>query len=277
MRLIGLTILALIAFAANSVLARLALSGDVIAPGSFTLIRIVSGACVLALLLQRRAFNSGSWAGGLALLSYAGFFSWAYLSLGAGTGALILFAAVQVTMIGAGLLMGERLGVVQWLGFFMAIAGLVFLLAPGLSAPPIIGAGLMAVSGISWGLYSLIGRGRQNPSAQTAGNFIRAAVMAIALSLPLFWLWPEPLPTAKGIVLALTSGIITSGFGYILWYAALKSLRASQAGIAQLMVPPLAALGGVLFLSETISLRFLLASTIILIGVVLATRQKDMP
>ena len=273
-----LTLIALIAFAANSVLARLGLTIGEIGPWGFSLIRLVSGAVILALLVSRKngvikAATYGSWSGAAALLVYAAFFSYAYLSLPAGTGALILFALVQVTMVGAGLFLGERLTALQWLGSILAMGGLIYLLTPNIAPPDPIGAFAMALAGLGWGIYSLLGRNTssQSPTEKTAGNFLRAALLAALLSLPVLFIWPENLPALKGIGFAVASGAITSGLGYAIWYAALKSLPATRAAIAQLSVPPLAALGGILFLSEPVTQRFMIATVIIFAGIILAT------
>jgi len=244
-----LTVLTLVAFAANSVLARWALIGHEMGPWSFVLIRFGAG----------------------ALLLYGVLFSFAYLMLATGTGALILFAAVQLTMLGWGYVKGERLSVLQWGGFVLAVAGLIYLLSPGLEAPSILGSTLMILAGLGWGIYSIIGKGAGNPTAQTGGNFVRAAFLLVIATAPIVWVSPEPLPTPKGWALALTSGIVTSALGYALWYHVLKDLRVTTAGLAQLSVPAIAAIGGVLFVSEPLTLRFVLASAIILFGVGLAT------
>jgi drug/metabolite transporter (DMT)-like permease len=272
MRIVLFTLLAMLAFAGNSILTRNALAGSEAGPWTFTLIRLVSGAAILAMLAgPRRAFSAANPLSALALLAYAGFFSFAYLTLPAGTGALILFGMVQVTMIGAGLLGGERLGLAQIGGGALALAGLVTLLGPGISAPNPAGAAMMALAGIAWGLYSLRGRGAGNPTRATAGNFLQAAAMALVLSLPVLALSPESGLTQKGFALAVASGALTSGLGYAIWYTALKGLRASTAGMAQLSVPAITALLGVLLLSEPLTLRFLAASAVILGGVALAT------
>ena len=272
MRIALFTLLAMLAFAGNSILTRIALAGSEAGPWTFTLIRLVSGAAMLAMLAgPRRALSAANPLSALALLAYAAFFSFAYLTLPAGTGALILFGMVQVTMIGAGLLGGERLGPAQLGGGALALAGLVALLGPGISAPSPIGAALMAIAGIAWGLYSLRGRGAGDPTQATAGNFLQATVMALVLSLPVLALLPESGLTPKGAALAAASGALTSGLGYAIWYTALKGLRASTAGMAQLSVPAITALLGVLLLSEPLTLRFLAASAVILGGVALAT------
>ena len=271
LRLTLITSLAMIAFAANSVLGRLGLTGTEIGAGSFALIRLLSGAGTLAAICVVQSNRiSGSFKGGLSLLIYAGFFSYAYIALPAGMGAIILFAMVQITMLGWGLSRGERLSGEQWAGFMIAVAALLWLVSPSLEAPPLWAAIAMAIAGIGWGAYSLLGRGADDPTSATTGNFIWAS----ALALPIFGLsvfvQPEPLPPMDGVALAITSGAITSGLGYVIWYQALKGLTATRAGIAQLTVPAIAALGGVIFLAEPITLRFALSTMAILGGVALA-------
>lgn len=270
-RLFLMTALAMIAFAANSVLGRLGLSETHIGAGSFALIRLASGAAFLALLcLARSRRIGGSLSGGIALLTYAGCFSYAYIALPAGLGAIILFAMVQITMLGWGLMRGERLSRQQWVGFLIAVLALIWLLSPSLEAPPLWASLLMAIAGIGWGAYSLQGRASKDPTATTTGNFIWASALAMPL-LGLLCVWaPEPIPAWDGIALAIASGAITSGLGYVIWYAALKSLSATRAGIAQLTVPAIAALGGVIFLAEPVTLRFAFATSAILGGVALA-------
>ena len=272
MRTALLTLLAMLAFAGNSVLTRMALAGSEAGPETFTLIRLLSGAVILALLAgPRRALSAGNPLSALALLAYVGFFSFAYLTLTTGTGALILFGVVQVTMIGAGLLGGERLGAAQLGGGALALTGLVALLGPGITAPSALGAAMMALAGMAWGVYSLRGRGAGDATQATAGNFLLAASMALILSVPVFLLWPESGLTPKGAALAIASGAITSGLGYAVWYTALKGLSASTAGMAQLSVPAMAAILGAIILSEPVTLRFLAASAVILGGVAIAT------
>ena len=274
LRIFTLTSLAMMAFAANSILARLALTGGDIGPWAFTAIRFISGALCLAIIIgPTKTMSQGSWKAALALLLYGIFFSYAYILLSAGTGALILFAAVQITMIGGGLLAGERLRVLQWLGLALAMAGLVYLMMPSIAPPSPIGATMMAMAGLGWGLYSLMGRGKGNPTALTAGNFLRAAIICAVLTLPLIWVLPESQPAQKGITLALVSGIITSGLGYVIWYMALKHLTATRAGIAQLTVPIIAAIGGMLFIAEPFTERFFIAMCVTLGGVALATLE----
>ena len=272
MRTALLTLLAMLAFAGNSVLTRMALAGSEAGPETFTLIRLVSGAAILALLAgPRRALSAGNPLSALALLAYVGFFSFASLTLTTGTGALILFGVVQVTMIGAGLLGGERLGAAQLGGGALALTGLVALLGPGITAPSPLGAAMMALAGMALGVYSLRGRGAGDATQATAGNFLLAASMALILSVPVFLLWPESGLTPKGAALAIASGAITSGLGYAVWYTALKGLSASTAGMAQLSVPAMAAILGAIILSEPVTLRFLAASAVILGGVAIAT------
>ncbi|MEL6858691.1 MAG: DMT family transporter [Pseudomonadota bacterium] len=271
LRLFLITALAMIAFAANSVLGRLGLVGTEIGAGSFALIRLISGAVMLAAIcaLQSKRFT-GSLSGGLTLLIYAVFFSYAYIALPAGMGAVILFALVQITMLGWGIASGERLSRLQWSGFAIAVLALLWLVSPSLEAPPLWAAGAMALAGIGWAAYSLIGRGAGDPTGATAGNFLWASALAIPIIAAVTLVSPEPLPPGDGIALAIASGAITSGLGYVIWYQALKHLTATRAGIAQLSVPAIAAIGGVLFLSEPITLRFALATSAILTGVGIA-------
>src|SRR5882724_12446105 len=241
MRLFILTLLAMIAFAGNSLLCRLALKRNTIDAASFTFIRIFSGAVALWLIVKIRKGASpkaGSWISALALFAYAAAFSFAYISLSAGTGALLLFAAVQASMILWGLYKGERLRTRQWLGLALAVGGLVALLFPGLSAPPIKGALLMLCAGIAWGFYSLRGKGAGDPVTTTAGNFLRAAVLATVLSIALF---PWARLDRAGVTYAVLSGAIASGVGYVIWYSALPGLKAASAATVQLSVPVLAA------------------------------------
>ena len=276
LRIFALTALAMIAFAANSILARLALTGGDIGPWSFTAIRFISGAMCLALIIgPMKTLRQGSWNAAFALLLYGIFFSYAYLLLSAGTGALILFAVVQITMIGGGLLAGERLRTLQWLGLALAMGGLVYLMLPSVAPPSPIGAIMMSLSGLGWGLYSLMGRGKGNPTALTAGNFLRAAIICAVITLPVLLILPEAAIGPKGIGLALLSGIMTSGIGYVIWYMALKHLTATRAGIAQLTVPFIAAIGGMLFIAEPFTLRFFIAMCLTLLGVALATLSSN--
>ncbi|MDY7091982.1 MAG: DMT family transporter [Acidobacteriota bacterium] len=269
-----LTALAMIAFAGNSLLCRVALRDTQIDATSFTTLRLVSGALMLALLVRgrgARAAGRGSWPSALALFAYAAGFSFAYLSLTAATGALLLFGAVQATMIGHGLWSGERLRWLQWVGLLLALGGLVGLLLPGLSAPPLVGSLLMLGAGVAWGVYSLRGRGAGDPTRVTAGNFLRAAPIALGLSLVMrdhiAWDW-------AGGGYALASGALASGIGYAIWYAALPSLKATHAATVQLSVPVLAALGGIALLGESMTGRLVLASVAILGGIALVVLEK---
>ncbi len=268
-RAIALTSLAMIAFAGNSLLCRGALRDTGIDAASFTTIRLLSGAVVLWLLLRIKhpvATAGGNWLSALALFAYAAGFSFAYISLPAATGALLLFGAVQATMIGYGIWTGERLQRGQLLGLVLAGGGLVVLLLPGLSTPPLSGSLLMLGAGIAWGIYSLRGKGAGDATAVTAGNFLRAVPLAILLSLAMSG--GTALNTA-GILYAVASGTLASGIGYAIWYRALPALPSTHAATVQLCVPVLAALGGVLFLDERITLRLALASAAILGGIAL--------
>lgn len=265
--LLVLTTLAMTAFAANSLLCRVALRGMEIDAASFTAIRIVSGAAVLWVVLKLRAGTTiGSWTSALALFAYAATFSFAYVSLSAGTGALLLFAAVQATMIVAGITKGERLRIRQSFGLVLAFVGLVLLLRPGLSAPPTLGAVLMLTAGIAWGVYSLRGKRVPDAMAATAGNFLRAAPMAVLLAIASA---PAMRISPKGIAYAVVSGAVTSGLGYVIWYSVLPWLSATTAATVQLSAPVIATLGGVLLLNEAMTLRLVAASAAVLSGIAL--------
>lgn len=275
-RLALLTALALLAFAGNSLLCRYALRSGGIDAASFTTLRLLSGAGVLWLVALRTrragALGAGDWPSALALFIYAAAFSFAYLGMSAATGALLLFGAVQLTMLARGFALGERLRARQWLGLALALAGLVWLLLPGLEAPPLLNASLMLAAGVAWGAYSLLGRGGIDPLAVTAGNFLRTVPLTLLLSA---LAWRVALVDWPGALAALASGALASGLGYALWYAALPSLRASTAGILQLSVPVLAALGGIVLLGEPISWRFVVATALTLGGIALATLLRD--
>lgn len=277
MRTPVLTGFALAAFAANSVLCRLALGRVAIDAASFTTIRLASGACVLLLItlaVERRApaFGLGNAASALLLFLYAAAFSFAYNGLGAGTGALILFGSVQATMLLFALVSGERPRASEWAGLILALAGLVYLVFPGLqSAPPLLSSALMAVAGISWGLYSLRGRGASDPLAETTKNFVLALPLALIINSLML---RQAHVSRAGVALAVLSGALASGVGYVVWYAALSGLTATRAATVQLAVPVLAAVGGVLLLSERVSLRLLLAGVVILGGVALALSSR---
>jgi drug/metabolite transporter (DMT)-like permease len=266
---------ALVAFAANSVLARLALRGGGIDAASYSTIRLASGAVVLSLLVWRRGtarpLAAGSWIGALFLFLYAAPFSYAYLSLATGTGALILFAAVQVTMILMGIRGGERPQPREWLGLVLALAGLVWLVLPGIGAPAPLGAALMAVAGISWGFYSLRGRRSGAPLADTTGNFLRATPLALGLTALTL---ASATMTPTGVLYAILSGGLASGVGYAIWYAALPGLTATRAATIQLAVPVVAAVAGVILLAEPPSVRLVSAAAAILGGVGLAVSAR---
>lgn len=273
-RIFALTSLAMTAFAANSLLCRMALNRTGIDAGSFTAIRIVSGAVMLWLILRTRQPSrraSGSWPSALALFVYAAAFSLSYASLSAATGALLLFGAVQVTMIGRGLWMGERLRGWQPVGLTLAFGGLVGLLLPGLSAPPLSGSMLMLAAGVAWGVYSLRGKGEGDPLAATAGNFQRAVVLAVVLSVAML---SRASLDLTGVACAIASGALASGLGYTVWYTAMRELPATSAATVQLSVPVIAAFGGIVFLGEAVTLRLLLASAAILGGAALVIADK---
>lgn len=282
-----LTLVAMMAFAANSLLARLALLDETMGPAGFTGIRLAAGALLLAIILMRRSGNAGaeekarpslkvemlpgSWRSALALLVYAYAFSLAYVTLGAATGAFVLFSTVQATMISYGLWKGERPGRLQWAGMALAAIGFVTLVGAGVTRPDPVGTALMIVSGVAWGVYSLQGRGTTDPVGATAGNFIRtvpAALILIAAAL-----WNEPF-SLNGIGLALLSGIAASALGYIVWYRVLPALAASTAAICQLSVPLIATIGGVVLIDESLTPRLLLAGTAILGGIAMAVLFK---
>lgn len=273
-RIFLLTTLAMIAFAGNSLLCRLALKNTGIDAASFTSIRLVFGAIALYLIVyfrNGRTSVGGNWLSALALFAYAAGFSFAYLHLSAATGALLLFAAVQASMIGYGIFKGERLQMPQMLGLAVAFSGLVALLLPGLSSPPASSSLLMICAGIAWGIYSLRGKTATDATAVTAGNFLRAIPFALALSLLMF---SGRSFDSEGIVYAIFSGALASGIGYAIWYSALPALKAGTAASVQLTVPAIAAAGGVLLLGEPASLRLLLASTAILGGIALVIFGK---
>lgn len=269
-----LSALAMIAFAANSLLCRMALKSTTIDPAAFTSIRILSGAFVLWLIVRLRGGSAklkGNWPSALALFAYAAGFSFAYVMLRAAAGALLLFGAVQATMIGYGLYSGERMRGVQVAGFCLALAGLVAMLLPGLTAPPLVSALFMGGAGIAWGIYSLRGRGADDPIAVTAGNFVRAVPFALAASVVTI---ADLNVDGAGVAYALVSGAITSGLGYAIWYTALRGLKATNAAAMQLSVPVITAAGGVLLLGEPITLRLVLSSSAILGGIFLATASR---
>jgi drug/metabolite transporter (DMT)-like permease len=272
-----LTSVTLVAFAANSVLCRLALGDGDIDAASFSAIRLTSGAVALFIIsrgLGRRRIlgRGGGWKSAAMLFLYAVPFSFAYLSLSTGTGALILFAAVQITMIAAALVSGERLGPLEWVGLAVALCGLLYLVSPGLAAPSLSGSLLMITAGVSWGVYSLRGRGVADAIAATTDNFVRSVPFVAAVGIAFIG---RAHVSTSGVALAVSSGALASGLGYVLWYAALRGLSASQAGIVQLSVPVLAALGGVVFMAESITTRLVLSAVLTLGGVAVAVMAKQ--
>jgi len=270
----GLTALSLVLFAANSLLCRAALAGEHADAASFTAVRLGSGAAVLVLLARGRAGPppgewAAPWRAAFALFTYAIAFSLAYRRITAGTGALLLFAAVQLTMIGAGWRRGERPRALEWAGLAAAAAGLVVLTGPGLARPDSAGALLMLAAGAAWGVYSLVGLGRGDALARNAASFARATPMALIALAPSAIADAARLDAA-GAALALASGAVASGCGYTAWYAALRGLSPSRAAIVQLAVPPLAAAGAVLALGERFGVRLAVASLLVLGGIALA-------
>ena len=273
-----LTAFALTAFAFNSILCRMALGGDEIDAAGFTLVRLFAGAVTLALICAwfgktQSVWKSGRWASAFFLFAYAICFSFAYLGLTTGTGALILFGSVQMTMIAAALAKGDRPGMLELIGVAVAFAGLVYLVLPGLSAPALISSLLMAAAGAAWGFYTLRGKGSGDPLAETTGNFVRSVPMIVLAALPFLAGLHLSL---RGVLLAVLSGALASGVGYSVWYAALKYHTATRAAVLQLAVPVIAAVGGVLLLSETAGVRLFVAALLILggIGVSIASRSR---
>lgn len=269
----------LTAFASNSVLCRLALQPDLIDPGSFTLVRLVSGAIVLVALVSVRksgSWHSPHWPAALALFAYAAPFSFAYVRIPVGIGAIILFPAVQLTMIGWDLFHGKKMHAMEWTGLSLALGGLAILTLPGAAAPDPLGAALMAIAGIAWGVYSIVGRGSRNAVANTSSNFAFASLFAIPLvaAAPSASHW-----TTDGIILGAVSGGLASGIGYVTWYTILPRITSTQAGILQLLVPILATLAGIVILDEPMSLRLAAAAVLVIAGVALAvvvpTKRKS--
>lgn len=276
LRTIILCFVSMISFAANSILCRIVLKETAQSPLEFTAIRLISGSLFLLpiILWNRREINFNpinSLIKGIPLFTYALFFSLAYTQMESGIGALILFSSVQITMIGISILNGTQISKIEWVGFLVAFAGLVFLLLPGLSSPPLKSGVLMLLSGISWGIYSLLGKGVKDPISSTAKNFLVAAILSSFLFI---FITKEVTLFDRGFYLACVSGSITSGLGYVLWYMALKNTSTTVASIIQLTVPILAAFGGVLFISETLSLRLMVSTTLILIGMLLTIKGQ---
>ena len=275
---VALTLLALIAFASNSILTRLALGSRQIDAATFTSIRLGAGAVVLTLLVRAKA---GTWTrlsgrralGPLTLLAYAGPFSFAYLRIGAAVGALVLFGVVQLTMIGYGMVRGERPSPLAWMGLALAIAGLATLTVPSATRPDPLGLALMTIAGIAWGTYSLVGRTTSDPLAENARSFLWSSLPAILLACVLH---ASVVASGRGIVLALVSGAVTSGLGYAVWYQALPRLSVTQAAVAQLSVPVIAAIGAAALLDERLSSRLLIAAVAVLsgVGLVLSARSR---
>jgi len=281
-RVFILTLLAMIAFASNSLLCRAALRDTRIDAATFTFIRILSGAIALwSIVITRSYFRSpvtrhsslqnGTWLSAFALFVYAAAFSFAYSTLAAGTGALLLFGAVQATMILWSIQRGERLDAIQIAGLLIAVIGLIVLLFPGFFAPPLLGSVLMLSAGVAWGIYSLRGRGVEDAVAATAGNFLRAVPFAALISI---FMVRQMRFDSLGVTYAVLSGAITSGLGYVLWYAALPGLKGTSAATVQLSVPVLAATGGILLLNEPITVRYVIASAAVLGGIFLVIIER---
>lgn len=276
-RTLGLTTVAMLAFAANSVLCRLALASAAIDPASFTAIRVASGVLMLWAILacQGKARTAGgSWPAAAALFAYAIAFAAAYVTLSAGTGALILFGAVQASMVTIGLVRGERISALQTFGLAVALAELAILLAPGMSAPNLVGALLMFTAGVSWGAYSILGRSKADPLAATAGNFLRALPMA-AIALAIAALATSLTYSPSGLIFAVLSGAVASGLGYAIWYAAIPGLSSAQAASVQLSVPVITAIAGTVMLGEVITLRLALSSIAVLGGIALVISSRQ--
>ena len=274
-----LTALAMVCFAGNSLLCRVALRGGAIDPISFTAVRLGSAALVMAVLARIGSSarpTGGSWTSAIILVAYAIPFSLAYVQIGAGLGALLLFGSVQVTMIGWGLLKGERPRAAEWVGILLAVVGLVLLTRPGISGSPLGGMALMLVAGVGWGAYSLRGRGSADPLQTTATNFVRTVPMVAAM-VAISFVVEHPHLSTTGVAAAIASGGVTSGIGYVIWYRALSRLTAVQAASVQLTVPVIAAAGGILFLSERLTLRVVGAAALILGGIGLAIYEHARP
>ncbi|MBA3770602.1 MAG: DMT family transporter [Blastocatellia bacterium] len=275
MRLVVCTGFALIAFALNSILCRLALRGDEADAAAFTAVRLAAGALVLGAIVSYGSRNGassarrkvgGRWISALFLFAYAILFSLAYLNLAAGTGALILFGSVQFTMIMASLVRGERSGAIEWLGLAVALFGLIYLFYPGLSSPPPGSSALMAGAGMFWGLYTLRGKRSADPIGETAGNFLKSLPFGAAALLVFL---PSLNLSAYGVLLAVISGAVTSGIGYAVWYAALRDLTTTRAAVVQLAVPIITAIIGIVFLGEIADLRLVISGMLILGGIAL--------
>ncbi len=264
----------MIAFAANSILCRMSLGNGLIDAASFTTIRLVSGAlCLVAIVsLREQRWRPGrpNWLAILSLYGYMACFSFAYRSLSAGTGALLLFGFVQLTMIAVAVIRGERLSMSSWIGMALAMSGMVYLVMPGIEAPDPANSALMALAGLAWGVYSLLGIGKGDPTTSTASNFLYATPLAALGSLiesdNVFLSW-------QGCLLAVVSGAIASGMGYAIWYRVLKSIRAASAAVVQLSVPALATLGGVVLLAEPLTSRTVAATALTIGGIYIAVKR----
>jgi len=265
----------MLALAANPLLCRMALGAGHIDAASFTSIRVVAGAAMLWLLMawtrRRGERRPVDWRAVVTLFGYMIFFSFAYLSISVGTGALILFGAVLLTMFAVALKSGERFRPLSWAGLVLAIFGLVYLVSPGVTAPEPVGAALMAVAGVAWGLYSLLGRGEADPLGTTAVNFLYAVPLAVAVNLVFL---SDAHTSWHGVWLAALSGAIASGLGYALWYAVLAGMPATRAATAQLSVPVIAALGGVVLLAEPLTFRLVVSSIATLGGIAIVLMQR---
>lgn len=277
MRIFLLTTITMIAFGANSIFGRVALEGEAIDPSSYSFIRLLSGAIMLAILVvfssgvSKKNLGHGNLISAFCLFAYAAAFSFSYVNIETGVGALILFACVQATMIGWSLYKGDRPSLFEWLGIMIAFAAFIWLVSPGLEAPDPLAAAMMAISGIAWGAYSLRGKSASDPLKATAGNFMLSVPMGLALLLITLSINQI---TTYGVILAIASGAITSGMGYALWYRVLPKLTATRASIVQLTVPVVAGIGGLVFLAEPLTFRFVLASALILGGVAISILIK---
>jgi len=272
-KIIAATVFALLAFASNSVLCRLALGENAIDPSSFTIIRLISGIIILMAVMQLseksnnvKLKSKGSWLAASMLFIYAIAFSFGYVSLDTGTGALILFGSVQITMIITSVISGNKLHISEWLGLLIAFSGFVYLIIPDLVTPSLMGFMLMTISGVAWGFYTLLGRTSQSPLSDTVYNFLRTSPFILVL---IFFGLNDIHLTYTGIVLAVLSGAIASGLGYFVWYIALKGLSVTQAAVVQLFVPIIAATGGVIFTHELITLRLIESSALVLGGILM--------
>lgn len=280
MKIITCTFLSLIAFAGNSVLCRLALGGDMIDAASFTIIRLLSGTIILIITFTitrkikkvQPKGRKGSWLAASLLFIYALAFSYGYISLDTGTGALILFGAVQITMIIVGMISGNKLHYSEWLGLFIACLGFVYLVIPSLTTPSLRGFILMTVSGVAWGGYTLVGRASKQPLNDTGYNFLRTLPLILIL---LIFTFDNSNITQEGVLLAVLSGAIASGVGYSIWYIALGGLSVTQAAVVQLFVPLIAVIGGVLFANELITLRLVESSALVLGGILMVTLGRN--